>query len=246
LGVQLDRGLVVVEPCLNNSAAMLQLSVIIPALNEGGQITGTLKDLSPVRDAGHEVIVVDGGSSDDTVQQASDYADLIIAGPKGRARQMNAGADNARGDVLWFLHADTRVPGEAVQELVAAIDAGNKWGRFNVRLSGSNIMFRLIERMMNLRSCLTGIATGDQGIFVQRSLFDSLGAYPDIALMEDVALSTALKKNAHPVCLRTTLITSSRKWEQHGIVKTILLMWRLRLAYALGADPDELAKRYYS
>ena len=225
---------------------MLQLSVIIPALNEGGQITGTLKDLSPVRDAGHEVIVVDGGSSDDTVQQASGYADQVIAGPKGRARQMNAGADKARGDVLWFLHADTRVPGEAVQELVAAIDAGNKWGRFNVRLSGSNIMFRLIERMMNLRSCLTGIATGDQGIFVQRSVFESVGAFPDISLMEDVALSTALKKNAHPVCLRTTLITSSRKWEQHGIVKTILLMWRLRLAYALGADPDELAKRYYS
>jgi rSAM/selenodomain-associated transferase 2 len=225
---------------------MLQLSVIIPALDEGGKITETLKDLSPVRTAGHEVIVVDGGSSDDTVQQASGYADQVIAGPKGRARQMNAGADKARGDVLWFLHADTRVPGEAVQELVAAIDAGNKWGRFNVRLSGSNIMFRLIERMMNLRSCLTGIATGDQGIFVQRSLFDSLGAYPDIALMEDVALSASLKKNARPVCLRTKLITSSRKWEQHGIVKTILLMWRLRLAYALGADPDELAKRYYS
>jgi rSAM/selenodomain-associated transferase 2 len=225
---------------------MLQISVIIPALNEGGQITGILKDLSPVRAAGHEVIVVDGGSSDDAVQQASGYADQVIAGPKGRARQMNAGADKARGDVLWFLHADTRVPGEAVQELVAAIDAGNKWGRFNVRLSGSNIMFRLIESMMNLRSCLTGIATGDQGIFVQRSLFDSLGAYPDIALMEDVALSASLKKNARPVCLRTKLVTSSRKWEQHGIVKTILLMWRLRLAYALGADPDKLAKRYYS
>lgn len=232
--------------CLNNSATMPQISVIIPTLNEGGHIAETLKDLSPVRTAGHEVIVVDGGSSDDTLKKAKDYADLVIAGPGGRARQMNAGADKAHGDVLWFLHADTRVPDEAFHQLLAAIDAGNQWGRFNVRLSGSNIMFRLIERMMNLRSCLTGIATGDQGIFVQRSLFDSLGAYPDIGLMEDVALSASLKKNARPVCLRATLITSSRKWEQHGIVKTILLMWRLRLAYALGADPDELAKRYYS
>ena len=235
-----------VGPCLNKSAAMPQLSVIIPALNEGGHIVQTLKDLGPVQNAGYEVIVVDGGSSDDTVQQAGEYADLVIAGPRGRARQMNAGADKAHGDMLWFLHADTRVPDEAIQQLIAAVDAGKLWGRFDVRLSGSHIMFRLIERMMNLRSCLTGVATGDQGIFVQRALFESVGAFPDLPLMEDVALSKLLKKNASPVCLGTRLITSSRKWEQQGVFRTILLMWYLRLAYALGADPNELARRYYS
>ena len=225
---------------------MLQLSVIIPALNEAEHITQTLKDLNPVRVAGHEVIVVDGGSADDTVQLAGGFADLVIAGPKGRARQMNAGASKASGDVLWFLHADTRIPVDAVNNLLAAIDEGGQWGRFDVHLSGQHILFRLIERMMNLRSCLTGIATGDQGIFVKRSLFESAGTYPDISLMEDVALSRTLKKFAAPVCLRPKLLTSSRKWERQGIVRTILLMWRLRLAYSLGADPDELAKRYYS
>jgi rSAM/selenodomain-associated transferase 2 len=157
---------------------------------------------------------------------------------------MSAGARTAAGDVLWFLHADSRVLPGAQSQLLDACRAGAIWGRFDVRLAGHRPLLRLVERMMNWRSRLTGIATGDQGIFVTRAAFEAVGGFPPIPLMEDVALSKALRRQARPVCLSGPILTSSRRWEENGILRTILLMWRLRLAYALGADPRRLADLY--
>lgn len=224
---------------------MLTVSVIVPALNEGSAIAATLAPLQHARAAGHEVIMVDGGSTDATVERARPLADRIITSPPGRATQQNAGAAVATGDVLWFLHADTLAPADAIDTLCDALADGRRcWGRFDVRLSGNRWPFRVIERAMNLRSCLTRIATGDQGIFVTRPAFEAVGGFAEIPLMEDVALSKRLRRHGAPACLKTRLVTSSRRWEQHGIARTVLLMWRLRLAYALGATPAALAERY--
>jgi rSAM/selenodomain-associated transferase 2 len=169
----------------------------------------------------------------------------VVAAPRGRARQQNAGAAAATGDVLLFLHADTRLPPDADARIAAALAApGACWGRFDVRLTGRAPLLRLVERLISLRSRLTGIATGDQAIFVRRDTFQAIGGFPDQPLMEDVALSRALRRIARPACLREAVLTSSRRWETRGIWRTIVLMWRLRLAYALGADPAELARRY--
>lgn len=220
------------------------VSVVIPTLNEGTRIGALLRGLAVGRGIGLELIVVDGGSADGTLERARPLADLVLETGRGRAVQMNAGARAARGVYLWFLHADTRVSPEAVVALGAACGAGALWGRFDVRLSGRQPLLRLVERLMNLRSCLTGIATGDQGIFVARSDFEAVGGYPEIPLMEDIALSKALRRRARPLCLRIHIETSSRRWEERGLLRTILLMWRLRFAYALGAAPSQLARRY--
>jgi rSAM/selenodomain-associated transferase 2 len=222
----------------------MRLSIVIPTLNESAHIGGLLTDLAPARQAGHELILVDGGSGDGTVEGAARLVDRSIRAPRGRACQMNAGANAATGEVLWFLHADTRLPPEAAVALLAACRAGAAWGRFDVRLSGCPRLLRLVERLMNLRSRVTGIATGDQGIFVTRAAFEQAGGFPDIPLMEDIALSKALRRQAPPACLRVRIVTSSRRWEDQGVIRTILLMWRLRLAYALGADPRRLARLY--
>ncbi len=222
----------------------MRLSIVIPTLNEVTQIGALLSDLAPARRAGHELILVDGGSSDGTAGETAELVDCSIQAPRGRASQMNAGARAACGDVLWFLHADTRLPPEAPAALLRACREGATWGRFDVRLSSRQRVLRLVGRLMNLRSRLTGIATGDQGIFVTRAAFELAGGFPDIPLMEDIALSKALRRQAAPACLRVRLITSSRRWEKRGPVRTILLMWRLRLAYTLGADPRRLARHY--
>ena len=219
------------------------ISVIVPVLNESAQIQTTLNDFIPLRKAGHEVIVVDGGSQDTTLEIATPLADKVIQSPKGRAFQMNAGAAAVSGNLLWFVHADTRIPRNAACILIQASGLRG-WGRFDIRLSGRHPLLRLVEGMMCLRSRLTGIATGDQGIFVSRVLFERVGGYPEIPLMEDIALSKALRRIQRPICLKHRLVTSSRRWEKNGIVKTILLMWRFRLAYFLGADPADLEKRY--
>lgn len=223
----------------------MTLSIIVPCLNEAEGIAGALQALAPLRERGAEVIVVDGGSTDGTAAAAHPHADLVVTAPRGRALQMNAGAARARGTVLVFLHADTRLPDDAdvlVREGLAA--TGRDWGRFDVAIRGRNPLLRVIAAAMNARSRLTGIATGDQAIFVTRALFERAGGYPAIALMEDVALSSALKRRGAPLCLAARVSTSGRRWEKHGVVRTVLVMWRLRLAYALGADPDELALRY--
>ena len=223
----------------------MRLSIIVPTLNEAAVIEHLLADLASAQAAGHELIVVDGGSQDRTVEFVHPFVDRVLSSPPGRAVQMNAGAAAAKGDALWFVHADCRIPADAVTAITRELKRGRRWGRFDIRLSGQAWPFRVIERMMNLRSCVIGVATGDQGIFVSRELFDAVGGYPSIALMEDIALSNLLRRECRPLCIKKPrLQTSSRRWEERGILRTIWLMWRLRLAYALGKSPDELARRY--
>ena len=221
------------------------LSVVVPALNEAAGIAATLAPLQPLRARGHELVVVDGGSTDGTAALAAPLADRVLHSPRGRARQQNAGARAARGDVLLFLHADTRLPDGADRLVLEGLArSGRGWGRFDVRLTGRHPMLRVVERMISLRSRLTGVATGDQAVFVTRERFAAAGGFPEIPLMEDLALSRALLRAGRPLCLRARVTTSSRRWEERGIWRTILLMWRLRLAYYLGADPARLAERY--
>ncbi len=217
----------------------------MPALNEATGIAAALRPMQPFRASGHEVIVVDGGSADATLEQAAPLADRALVAERGRARQMNAGAAVARGAILWFVHADVIVPPAGERRVIHAIrDRGKLWGRFGVRLSGQAPLLRIVERMMNWRSCLTGIATGDQAIFVRRGVFDAVGGFPEIPLMEDIAFSRRLKHHGRPACIPDPVTASSRLWEAQGVLHTVLLMWRLRLAYALGADPAALASRY--
>ena len=222
----------------------VQLSVIVPALNEAGCIRELLRQLQALRAQGHEVIVVDGGSCDATVALAQPLVDQLLPAPAGRALQMNIGAQAAGGRVLWFVHADTRVPETAAQVIIETVAHAAGWGRFDVRLSGDRLLLRLVERMMNWRSRITGIATGDQGIFVTRELFERVGGFAALPLMEDIDLSRRLKREQRPLCLRDTLTSSSRRWEQKGIIRTIALMWVLRLAYFLGVPPARLAMHY--
>jgi len=222
-----------------------RISVVVPTLNEARGVCDTLRALAPLRQRGHEVIVVDGGSVDGTPALAAPLADRVIVSPAGRARQMNAGAAAARGDVLWFLHADTVPAADADRTVLAALaERGRDWGRFDVHLSGRARLLRVVETLMNLRSRLTGIATGDQGIFVRRALFETVGGFPELPLMEDIALSRRLKRHGRPACVRPSLTASSRRWEQNGTIRTIALMWWLRLAYFSGVDPQRLAAWY--
>jgi rSAM/selenodomain-associated transferase 2 len=230
-----------------SAASRPLLSIVVPCLNEETSIAATLDALAPLRRCGAEVIVVDGGSSDETAARAASRADHVIASARGRATQMNAGAALARGDVLLFLHADTKLPPGADALLLGGLaKSGCGWGRFDVTISGAHPLFPVIAGAMNLRSRWTGIATGDQGIFVARELFERVRGYPPIALMEDIALSALLRRHGPPYCIRARATTSGRRWEKHGVFRTMLLMWRLRLAYALGADPTKLALRYVS
>jgi rSAM/selenodomain-associated transferase 2 len=224
---------------------MKKLSIIVPTLNEAQCIAATLGSLSELRVRGHEVIVVDGGSSDDTAKLARGLADRIVSAPAGRARQMNAGARAARGDVLLFLHADSRLPEEADRLVLQGLAAsGLAWGRFDVRIAGSHPLLRAVEAMMNLRSRLTHICTGDQGIFVRREAFDAVGGYPGQELMEDIAISARLRRVSAPLRLRQPCLTSARRWESRGVLRTIVLMWWLRLQYTLGVAPARLARGY--
>jgi len=223
---------------------MPQLSIIIPTLNEAGCIRDILRQLQTLRGQGHEVILVDGGSGDETIAHAGPLVDRLLPAPAGRALQMNVGAQAASGRVFWFLHADTQLPDRAAQCIIEAVQQDGSWGHFEVRLSGEHPLLRLVERMMNWRSRISGVATGDQGIFIRRELFERVGGFADLPLMEDIDLSTRLKREQRPVCLRDTLIASSRRWEQQGVLRTIALMWILRLAYFLGVPAARLAKHY--
>jgi rSAM/selenodomain-associated transferase 2 len=228
------------------AADLRRLSIIIPVLNETGTLSATLQLLQPLRQRGHEVIVVDGGSRDNSVEQARTLADRVICSTRGRALQMQAGAAVAQGDVLWFLHADTLPPPQSDRLILEALEQDSVcWGRFDVRFAEPRPMLRLVASLMNIRSRLSGIATGDQGIFAKRGCFERAGGFPPIPLMEDIALSRTLKKHSSPACLQHYLHTSARRWLEHGIVRTIVLMWGLRLGYFIGISPQKLA-RYYT
>lgn len=222
------------------------LSIVVPVLDEAETLAEVLAHLQPLRSRGAEVIVVDGGSRDASVQIARSFADRVLASARGRALQMNAGARAAHGSVLLFLHADTLLPPAADDAIRTGLAASNRrWGRFDVRLSGERLVLGLVAFLMNQRSRLTGIATGDQGMFVHRATFEKVGGFPPLALMEDIAMSSRLKRESRPLCLRPPVVTSSRKWEREGALRTIWRMWRLRLAFFCGADAGDLARHYY-
>ncbi len=226
------------------TAQPVKISIIVPVLNEEHSLSAASDCLRSYCQSGHEVIIVDGGSRDNTLMLAYQVTAQVVVSMPGRAMQMNSGAALATGDVLLFLHIDTRLPEDALALVRRHCHEKNGWGRFDIRLSGKQPVFRLIERLMNLRSRLSSIATGDQAIFVASSLFKKVGGFPEIALMEDIAISRALKKISRPVCINHKATTSSRRWESRGVVATVLLMWKLRLLYFLGVPPEKLARLY--
>ena len=225
------------------NAGSPRLSIIMPARNEAKHIVASLLPLQSLRGE-LEIILVDGGSSDSTVALAEPLCDQVLHSPPGRARQMNAGATVASGETLLFLHADTQLPAGFLHLISLKVNAQEPWGRFDVKLEPSGALLRLVASMMNWRSRLTGVCTGDQGIFVQQRLFAELGGYADLPLMEDIELSKRLRQHGKPDCLQPALITSSRRWQQHGTLRTIVLMWWLRMLYWLGVPPHRLALWY--
>ena len=227
----------------------MRLAIIIPVLNEAASIAATLDRLQPMRSRGAIVIVVDGGSHDDTPVRAAGLADGIVVAARGRALQMNAGARSepaTAADVLLFLHADTRLPDDADRIVLRALSNSDRcWGRFDVTLDAAGWPLRVVETMMNLRSRATGIATGDQAIFIERGSFVALEGFAPIALMEDIDFCRRARRLSPPLALHDRVLTSARRWQRHGVWRTVLLMWRLRLAYFFGADPAQLARRYH-
>ena len=222
---------------------MRRLTIVLPVLDEAAIIIGALQALAPLRARGVEVVVVDGGSSDGTRHLARPLADRVIAVSRGRGAAMNAAVALATGDALLFLHADTALPDDADRLVMSAL-AHRAWGRFDLRIAGRHPLLAVVARSINWRSRLTGIATGDQAIFVTRQAFLAVGGFPDLPLMEDIAISRRLKQLCRPFCIATPVVTSGRRWEHYGVIRTIVLMWRLRLAYYLGVAPARLAQRY--
>ena len=223
----------------------ISLSIVIPVLNEASRVDAALDRLQPLRDLGAELILADGGSQDDTVSKAAGRVDQLVRSQPGRACQMHAGALAANGGVLLFLHCDTRLPQSALQEILAEAGNGACWGWFDTELDGQATVFRIISWFMRRRSRLTSVCTGDQGMWVIRSAYFDSGGFPLQPLMEDIALSKVLRARSSPTVIRERAVTSSRKWESEGVIRTVLLMWQLRLQYFLGANPARLADRYY-
>lgn len=224
------------------AAGVKPFSIIIPTWQEAAGIEACLKALQPLREQA-EILVVDGGSDDGTPKLARPWADRVLTSPRGRARQMNAGAKSARGEILVFLHADTHLPERALEEIAKALTC-HHWGRFDVRLDSRHPLLRLVAALINLRSRMTSIATGDQAIFVSRKVFWQAGGFPEQPLMEDIELCRRLKSQGPPACLKTKVVSSARRWESFGVTRTVLLMWWLRLKYFFGADPNRLARLY--
>lgn len=221
-----------------------RLCIVLPVLNEAPNLVATLEALVPLRQRGARVVVVDGGSQDETMALARPHADALISAPRGRAAQMNAGAALGWGEVLLFLHADTTLPAQADERLLQALAKGHVWGRFDVRIQGRARMLVVVAAMMNLRSRWTGIATGDQAMFMTRAAFSQVGGFVPQPLMEDIAMSRRLRVLGAPACLRERVITSGRRWEQHGVWRTMALMWRLRWRYWCGESAHSLARDY--
>ncbi|XKE44732.1 TIGR04283 family arsenosugar biosynthesis glycosyltransferase [Halomonas organivorans] len=228
----------------SRSSRTPDLAIIVPTLDEAGGIEACLRALQPLRARGAELIVADGGSRDATRTLAAPLASRLVIAEAGRARQMNAGARHSAARRLVFLHADTRLPPDAERCIAVALDASHAWGRFDIHLIGQPPMLAIIAAAMNLRSRLTGIATGDQALFMTREAFDAVGGFPEQPLMEDIEMSRRLKRLSPPACLRERVESSGRRWERHGVWRTILLMWRLRWRYWRGAAPERLARAY--
>ena len=220
------------------------VSIIVPVLNDAAVLSKLLDQLQDIRSLGHEVIVVDGGSHDDVVHVCEKRVDQLIHSASGRASQMNKGALQAKGDIFWFLHADSLIEAGCLDEILRLTQHEKVWGRFDVKLSGKDWRLRIVEFLMNWRSRLTCIATGDQGIFLTREAFNQVEGYKEIPLMEDIEISKALKKISTPFLPGQMITTSSRRWQSQGIFRTILLMWSLRLAYFLGISADRLSAYY--
>lgn len=227
------------------AARVPTLSIIIPALDEAAALPRLLEQLGPARERGAELVVVDGGSSDDTVALAEASGARVVLAERGRARQLQAGVDASSGEALWLLHADSDIDPFSDQHIVWSLaEYGRLWGWFSLRLDSRQWLLRLVARAINIRSRLSGIATGDQGIFVLRAALERIGGVPMLPLMEDVELCVRLNELGPPEVLLKRIRSSARHWQRRGVLPTILLMWRLRLAYALGADPADLAQRY--
>ena len=224
---------------------MTKISIIIPVYNEAESIEGFLQGLQVFRQYGHEIVLIDGKSEDDTASLARPYVDRMISSHRGRAQQLHLGAKMATGQVFLFLHADTQLPELADELILRSLGSGFYWGRFNIRLSGSSFLFRIIEKMMNWRSCMTGIATGDQALYMTKMIYQDVGGFPQIGLMEDIELCTQLSKWTKPDCLKQAVVSSSRRWENNGIVRTVFFMWKLRLQYYFGVSADKLQSKYY-
>jgi rSAM/selenodomain-associated transferase 2 len=229
----------------NSERQVTALSIIIPTLNETAGIVDALGALAKLRAGGAEVIVADGGSQDRTIELARPLCARVIVAPRGRGAQMNAGAKVATGRVLLFLHADTRLPEQADRLVIDGLAISKRtWGRFDVAIVGRSALLPVIATLMNWRSRLTGIATGDQAMFVERRAFADVGGFPDVPLMEDIIMSRQLRQISRPLCLSARVVTSGRRWDENGPLRTILLMWRLRAAHFLGTDPHTLARAY--
>ncbi len=222
----------------------MKLSAIVPVLNEAAGVPELCAHLMPYVRQGVEVILVDGGSEDNTPELVEHLCFRLVPSLRGRALQMNAGAAAARGDVLLFLHADTRLPPGALACLQSRVTHAHDWGRFDVRIEGRPAILKLVAWLMNWRSRLTGIATGDQAMFMTRAAFDAVGGFPPQPLMEDIEMSSRLRRRARPICLADKVVTSGRRWEQRGPWRTVFLMWRLRWAYWRGVPASQLAKAY--
>lgn len=222
----------------------MNLSIIVPVLNEAEQVPELSAYLKIFQQRGCEVLLVDGGSSDDTLQRLRAASLNCITGARGRARQMNLGAAQSHGEVLLFLHADTRLPNEADDLIQTALARGASWGRFDVCIEGRSPWLPLVAWLMNGRSRLSGIATGDQAIFVRRAEFEAIGGFADQPLMEDIELSKYLRARSRPACLKQRVLTSGRRWDQRGVWRTIFLMWHLRWQYWRGVSAEHLAEQY--
>jgi len=223
------------------------LSIIIPTLNEENNIARVINDIkSSIQLENYEIIICDGGSSDKTTFIAESLCDQVVISPAGRGGQLNHGAKNAHGDILLFLHADTSLPIHFDKMITNAIatNPGKSWGRFDLRLSGEKVIFRIVERLINIRSRITFISTGDQCLFMTREIFENVNGFKHIPLMEDVDISKRLKNVCPPICIACPVVSSSRRWEEKGILRTILLMWWLRLLFYMGISPETLKRLY--
>lgn len=217
----------------------------MPVLNEASGIDHSLQTLLKTLQARWQVVVCDGGSVDATLERLAAYPVQVVKAQAGRAVQMNAGAGCATGPLLVFLHGDTRLPNHFNQLMEAFLDSDFEWGRFDVTLDNPRWPFRMIAWFMNQRSAITGVCTGDQTLFMRRDFFQRMGGYAELPLMEDVEFSLRARVQARPLRIRVPVVTSSRRWSRHGVVRTILLMWWLRLAYRLGVSPQRLQRWYY-